>query len=147
MQKRTEDQCKHQMGFLCHVVLLQSRMGWWALMSTACKAQILTLTSFLAPDSWFHLSWNLFGADSLVPDWPQLYQWQVYVFFLGSLKRWSIKRPHGLLNSLCGFKIFRFKSVVFVMPVLLCQALSRMLLHVQIQNSAFVPGIIVICNL
>lgn len=147
MQKRTEDQCKHQMDFLCHVVLLQSWMGWWALMSTACKAQILTLTSFLAPDSCFHLSWNFFGADSLVPDCPQLYQWQVYVFFLGNLKRWSIKRPHGLLNSLCGFKMFRFKSIVFVMPVLLCQALPRMLLHVQIQKSAFVPGIIVICNL
>lgn len=31
MQERTEDQLKHQMNFLCHVVLLQSWVAWWAL--------------------------------------------------------------------------------------------------------------------
>lgn len=93
---------------------------------------------------WFPLSWNLFCADILVPDWPQLCQWQVHVFFLG-IRRWSLKRPHSLLNS--GFKKFRLKSMSSWWPVLLCHALSCMLLHVQIQNNAFVLGIRVICNL
>lgn len=84
VQKRIKDQFKNHMDFLCHVVLLQSWMGWSALKSTACLGQILSLT-FLALEFWFHLSWNLV-VWYLSPDWPRLYPWQEHVFFLAVLK-------------------------------------------------------------
>lgn len=138
MQKRIKDQ------FSIRWTVSVTETYYRALKSTAYQG-LNTLRNLFSGSRMilFHLSWKLFGADILVPEWAQLCPWQELVFFWGSLKRWSVKRPFSLLDSLHGLK------KIWIQIQCLVNACAPMLgiFHVQMQNSPFILGRIVIGNL
>lgn len=146
MQKRIKDQFSIRWTVsVTETYCRAGRDGWWALKSTAYQG--LNTLRNLFPGSrifLFHLSWKLFGADILVPEWAQLCPWQELVFFWGSLKRWSVKKPFSLLNSL-----HVLKKKIWNQIQCLVNACASMLgiFHVQMQNSPFILGRKVIGNL